>query len=56
MKSKGKNQGFKCVKCGTKSQKANIQEQKREIKNGLYEVPVCARRHLSKPLKRIKQK
>ncbi len=53
MKSKGRNQGFKCIKCGEKSNKPIIIEEKRNIKKGLYEVPVCARRHLSKPIKRI---
>jgi len=55
MKSKGKDQGFKCKNCGIKSDKPKIKEKHREIKLGLYEVPVCARRHLSKPLSRAKQ-
>jgi len=54
MKSKGKNQGFKCIRCKTKSKKPIVSEKKRNIKPGFYEVPVCARRHLSKPLKRIR--
>jgi tRNA(Ile2)-agmatinylcytidine synthase len=54
MKSKGFNQGYKCIKCGTKSNKPKLREIKRIIKTGLHEVPVCARRHLSKPLKRIR--
>lgn len=53
MKSRGKNQGFKCVKCGSKSDNPVIVEKKRSIKVGFYEAPVCARRHLSKPLKRV---
>ena len=53
MKSKGTNQGYKCKKCGTKSNKPIIRQIQRTIKTGLYEVPVCARRHLSKPLKRM---
>jgi tRNA(Ile2)-agmatinylcytidine synthase len=52
-KSKGTGQGYKCKKCGTKSEKPLIKERKRNIKTGFYEVPVCARRHLSKPLKRM---
>ncbi len=52
MKSKGKDQGFKCINCKTKSDKPLIEEEKRKIVKGFYEVPVCARRHLSKPLKR----
>ena len=54
MKSKGKNQGYKCIKCGIKSPKPLFKKVKRDISLGFYEVPVCARRHLSKPLKRIK--
>jgi tRNA(Ile2)-agmatinylcytidine synthase len=55
MKSKGTNQGFKCRKCGRKSTQSSIQPKPRLIEQGFYEVPVCARRHLSKPLKRVKQ-
>jgi len=55
MKSRGKNQGYKCIKCGEKSNKPILRELKRNIKIGFYEVPVCARRHLSKPLKRYSQ-
>ncbi len=53
MKSKGKGQGYKCIKCRTKSDKPIIEKQERMINTGFYEVPVCARRHLSKPLKRM---
>jgi tRNA(Ile2)-agmatinylcytidine synthase len=53
MKSRGTGQGYKCIKCGVKSNKPLFKEKKRDIKNGFYEVPICARRHLSKPLKRI---
>lgn len=55
MKSKGTSQGFKCRKCGTTSTQPSIQQKQRLITPGFYEVPVCARRHLSKPLKRIQQ-
>ena len=55
MKSKGTNQGYKCINCSTISLKPSIQQQPREIKPGFYEVPVCARRHLSKPLKRLRK-
>ena len=54
MKSKGKNQGYKCAICGKKSDKAKFKEIERELELGFYEVPVCARRHLSKPLKRMR--
>ena len=55
MKSKGTAQGYKCRKCGTTSTQPSIQQKPRLIEPGFYEVPVCARRHLSKPLKRIRQ-
>ena len=52
MKSKGTDQGYKCKRCGTESDKAIVTEKKRAIQTGFHETPVCARRHLSKPLKR----
>jgi tRNA(Ile2)-agmatinylcytidine synthase len=55
MKSKGIKQGYKCIRCGITSFTPIIQEQPRTIIKGFYEVPVCARRHLSKPLKRMNQ-
>ena len=53
MKSRGTEQGYKCMRCGTKSNTPLIEEKPRTITIGFYEVPVCARRHLSKPLKRM---
>jgi tRNA(Ile2)-agmatinylcytidine synthase len=53
MKSKGTEQGYRCIKCGTSSVTPIIQEKPRTLTKGFYEVPVCARRHLSKPLKRM---
>ena len=55
MKSRGTNQGFKCIRCKTITKIFSCKEKKRNLHLGFYEVPVCARRHLSKPLKRIKQ-
>ncbi len=52
MKSIGKNLGFRCIKCGLKDNNPILKKTKRDINTGFYEVPVCARRHLSKPLKR----
>ncbi len=52
MKSKGKNQGYHCINCGTKSNDATYKKLDRLVSLGFYEVPVCARRHLTKPLKR----
>ena len=54
MKSKGAGQGYKCKICGIKSNKPIIKKINRYIEIGFYEVPICARRHLSKPLKRMK--
>ncbi|MBU3902300.1 MAG: tRNA(Ile)(2)-agmatinylcytidine synthase [Candidatus Thermoplasmatota archaeon] len=53
MKSVGKNQGYRCRRCGIKTKKIGTKKIERKIKTGFYEVPVCARRHLSKPLKRF---
>jgi len=55
MKSKGKDYGYKCMQCKTKSKKPVLRKKERNLRIGFYEVPVCARRHLSKPLKRIGQ-
>ncbi|MFH1100915.1 MAG: tRNA(Ile)(2)-agmatinylcytidine synthase [Methanobacteriota archaeon] len=54
MKSRGTCQGYKCRRCGTFSEKPRSILQPRLVMKGFYEVPVCARRHLSKPLKRMK--
>ncbi|MFB5620323.1 MAG: DUF1743 domain-containing protein [Nitrosopumilus sp.] len=53
MKSKGVNQGFQCIRCGTKSSKKIIIENSRKIKNQLYLPEISAHRHLSRPLQRI---
>ena len=57
MKSMGADAGYRCPECRTKvgEGKAIRKNIKRDIGLGLYEVPVCARRHLSKPLKRMLQ-
>ncbi|HIH96148.1 MAG TPA: DUF1743 domain-containing protein [Thermoplasmata archaeon] len=56
MHSVGKGGGYRCRRCRAKaSQKeALFKEIPRKINLGFYEVPVCARRHLAKPLKRMK--
>ena len=56
MKSMGKNKGYRCPKCGMKvgEEYAKYEIVERKIKPGYYEVPVIARRHLAKPLKRMK--
>lgn len=54
MSSIGKNAGFRCKRCSTRAAEDDIETKivERGLKEGYYEVPVCARRHLSKPLKR----
>lgn len=53
MKSRGRNQGFQCVVCGRAESAARYRSVPRGVAPGWYEVPVCVRRHLSKPLKRM---
>ncbi|AEH06210.1 tRNA(Ile)(2)-agmatinylcytidine synthase [Methanothermococcus okinawensis] len=52
LKSRGVKSGYVCNKCGKKIKYNEIKliEVKRDIKEGFYEVPPSARRHLSKPL------
>ena len=54
MKSKGKDQGFVCKRCKTFEKEGILREKHRTLTEGFYETPICARRHLSKPLKRMK--
>ena len=53
MKSTGKGNRFKCKKCGTRSSEPVTRRVRRQIVPGWYEPPTSARRHLSKPLKRM---
>ncbi|MBQ8179042.1 MAG: DUF1743 domain-containing protein [Candidatus Methanomethylophilaceae archaeon] len=53
MKSTGKGQAFKCKRCGTRSTEPITAEVRRQVVTGWYEPPTSARRHLSKPLKRM---
>ncbi|MEW6069096.1 MAG: tRNA(Ile)(2)-agmatinylcytidine synthase [Candidatus Thermoplasmatota archaeon] len=55
MESIGKNKGYRCRKCNTRTKDIQYRKVERKIIEGFYEVPVCARRHLSKPLKRFAQ-
>jgi tRNA(Ile2)-agmatinylcytidine synthase len=55
MKSVGQGQGFRCKKCGTQASSKISSAAGRDIETGLYEVPPCSRRHLSKPLIREKR-
>jgi tRNA(Ile2)-agmatinylcytidine synthase len=56
MKSMGRHAGYRCPNCRTKEPEERVKKKKvkRDITKGIYEVPVCARRHLAKPLSRMK--
>lgn len=58
MKSAGTGKGFKCPNCGVKvrDEKKESIKLSRDIKEGFYEAPPSARRHLSKPVVRTKIK
>ena len=53
MKSTGNGKKFKCKKCKTKSYAPIMQAVRRQVVPGWYEPPTAARRHPSKPLKRM---
>jgi tRNA(Ile2)-agmatinylcytidine synthase len=53
MGSAGNGQEFRCKKCHTRAKDPVIVRSKRWIVTGWYEPPTSARRHLSKPLKRM---
>lgn len=53
MKSKGKNQDFECIKCGSTSKHKTLEEIPREIEKRLYVPILSAHRHLTRPLQRI---
>lgn len=57
MKSIGKNAGYRCRDCGVKAGESAAKQKDipRDMGLGIYEVPVCARRHLSKPLVRTRK-
>ena len=58
MKSIGKGKGYRCPKCGVKAgeEDAKYVKVERKLKEGIYEVPIIAMRHLTKPIKRMKNK
>ncbi len=56
MKSAGKGQGYRCKKCKTEAEDKLRVCLERDLETGLYEVPPCARRHLSKPLVQVEGK
>ncbi|MBI0584801.1 MAG: DUF1743 domain-containing protein [Methanomassiliicoccus sp.] len=53
MRSAGRGAGYRCRECGTKAPSAVFRPEDRRLVPGWYEPPVCARRHISKPLKRM---
>ena len=53
MKSKGKNQGFECVRCGKTFTHKILQEIPREIRKRLYVPVLSAHRHLTRPIQRV---
>ncbi len=57
MKSRGRNQGYRCPLCGRRAgeDEAWIERVERRLQPGWYEVPVAARRHLAKPLQRLRR-
>jgi Predicted DNA-binding protein containing a Zn-ribbon domain len=55
MESVGKNKGYRCRKCHTVAEDPVRTKKIRWVTEGWYEPPESARRHLSKPLKRMKE-
>ncbi|MDE1845276.1 MAG: DUF1743 domain-containing protein [Thaumarchaeota archaeon] len=53
MKSKGKNQGYQCPKCGNTGMAKIKQEIPRQIRKQFYLPVVSAHRHLTRPMQRI---
>ena len=53
MKSKGKNQGFQCIRCGKKSSAKTIVEIPRKIQKKMYLPQISAHRHLTRPMQRF---
>jgi tRNA(Ile2)-agmatinylcytidine synthase len=55
MKSIGRGEGYRCRACHTRAgeDSADVVAVDRKLELGFYEPPVCARRHLSKPLSRM---
>jgi tRNA(Ile2)-agmatinylcytidine synthase len=50
MTSDGRGKGWKCKRCGARSDTPEVQKLLRVLETGWYEVPPTARRHLAKPL------
>jgi tRNA(Ile2)-agmatinylcytidine synthase len=52
MKSAGRDAGYRCRDCGTRADGKVPRRLDRDLGEGWYEVPPCARRHVAKPLVR----
>ena len=53
MQSVGKGEGYRCRECRTRSREPVMEKETRWVVPGWYEPPASARRHLSRPLKRM---
>ena len=53
MESVGRDKGYRCRRCHTSSPEPRLLRSVRWVREGWYEPPAAARRHLSKPLKRM---
>lgn len=56
MKSKGRGQGYMCVKCGKRSSQRRVITVPRNVKEHLYLPAVSAHRHLARPVQRIERR
>ena len=54
MKSKGKNQGYQCLKCGKKSSHKVFYQVPRNLMPKMYLPDVSAHRHLTRPVQRMR--
>ncbi|WP_049888155.1 MULTISPECIES: tRNA(Ile)(2)-agmatinylcytidine synthase [unclassified Natrinema] len=52
MESAGRKQGYRCRDCETSAAERAEHPLERDLEDGWYEVPPCARRHIAKPLVR----
>ena len=52
MKSKGRNQGFECIKCNNHSKSKDVEPISRKIKQKLYLPTISSQRHLTRPYQR----
>jgi tRNA(Ile2)-agmatinylcytidine synthase len=54
MESAGRSQGYRCRRCKTARPAKELRLVARALEEGLYEVPPVARRHIAKPLIRLR--